>query len=291
MESLENRQLFAASFTLTDCSFSPTVNCANVTARGFHFGWWADTSAFTTPAGFDDSKARMVMLARIAENGGIAPWTGKTIPPRTPTILDFGADEGHDLTFYTQRLRWFKQFAPHVKVAMIGVRWGVLDFLRETVAYPTAQDQAAIDADLSAGADFAGAMDFLPIYAYMLGPAGLDRDLKFIENSAADFKKAFPGKTVVTWTWGVYHPSWNPPGTLLSDVDTQRLIQTCMDNSDGIIAWGPQSDNEKLTSMALQMSGVPTGLIFESNVRPPQPNLYDARGLVPELFSSEPILA
>src|SRR5439155_6039692 len=218
MESLEHREMFTATFTLNDCSFSSTQASANVVAPGFKLAWWTDTSAFSNPDGtFDDSKTRIAKIAKIAENGGTAPWTGKAIPARTPTILDFGGDLGHDLNFYTTRLKWFHQSAPHVKVAMIGIQWGVYNFTRDVVANPTTQQQATIDSALSAGASFVGQMDFLPLYAYMLGPTYVDRDLKFIQLASADFKKAFPGKIIPTWTWGAYHTAWNPPGSVLSD--------------------------------------------------------------------------
>lgn len=235
------------SFRLLDASFGSNANGGG----GFQHAWWPGQAGLSPGNGkFDPSYTRITNLAKIAKNGGRAPWNNELVAPGTPTFLDFETDAGRDAAYYKKRFDWFHQTAPNIELGVYGLAIGLDKLNRTQVVNATAKQLAAIDAACQKMAPAVKSLDFLTIDSYMLGPKDVDRDLKFIEAYSSILRRNFPDKPIVTWTWGAYHPNWNKAHTVLSDQVMQRYIDTCMRFSDAMLVWGPKSDNTKLKSMS-----------------------------------------
>lgn len=192
-------------------------------------------------------------MAKIAEHGGIAPVTHQKITPGMRVFLDFEDDETESPSWYVQRLEWFHQAAPDVKVGIWGMPFGMSNMDEVMVASDTPQAISQIDANLQTWAPVINQLDMITVSAYLLSTSTVSTTLKMISVLGGEYHKVFPGKQVVCWMWGAYHTNWNPPNDVESDSVTQQYIQTAMDNCDAMLVWGPDADNVKIEKMAYQM--------------------------------------
>jgi hypothetical protein len=240
------------TFPLYDSSFTPGV-AAHTTAQGFQRVWWTGSADLSGSAGFDPSQATITKIALIAKNGGISPVTNQVIAPGTPVFLDFETDETESANWYQQRIKWFHQAAPNVKVGIWGLPLGWAGLDEDIVASDTPDVISQIDDNLRAEAPYLNNVNMITLSAYLLGPASVNTTLKWISVLAGEYHKMYPGKEVVCWMWGAYHTSWNPANDVASDAVTQEYIQTAMSNCDSMLVWGPDADNVKIKQMAYQM--------------------------------------
>lgn len=226
----------------------------HATPQGFKAVWWTAEAGLMDSAGkYDPSKTVIQNIAKIAEHGGVAPITGQKISAGEPVFLDFEVDETESVSWYQQRIEWFHEAAPNVKVGIWGLPLGWSGLDEDMVASDTPQIVSQIDANLRAQAPLIDQMDMITLSAYLLGPASVNTTFKYISVMAGEYHKLFPGKQVVCWMWGAYHIAWNPANDVEPDSVTQQYIQTAMNNCNAMLVWGPDADNSKIEKMAYQM--------------------------------------
>jgi hypothetical protein len=240
--------------TLTYPLYDSTWGTNHTTAPGFQTVWWTGEADLDDSSGkYDPSQAVITNVAKIAENGGTAPVTGRTIAPGTPVFLDFEMDETESVSWYVQRLQWFRQAAPDVKVGIWGLPFGWSGMDEDIVASDTPAVVSQIDSNLQSWAPLVNQLDMITLSAYLLAPASQNTTFKWISILGGEYHKMFPGKQVVCWMWGAYDASFNPTNDVEPDSVTQQYVQTAMTNCDALLAWGPDADNAKLKQMAYQM--------------------------------------
>lgn len=238
-------------------------------APGFKQIWWTAVAGLEDSTGVYDPNEQVIKnVASIAENGGVAPVTQFKIPAGTPVMLDFEVDPNESYDWYAQRLEWFHEAAPDVKVGIWGVAIGWANVGKQDVANDTPATDAAIDANLVAEAPMINQLDMMTLSCYMLNPNTIDLDLKWISVLAREYHKIYPGKEVMAWTWGAYDSSFNPLNDVLPDNVTQEYLQDVMANCDSMLLWGPDADNTKIKSMAYQMDQTLTASASASSATP-----------------------
>ncbi len=243
-------------FALYDTSFDDRYNASDV-YPGFQQAYSTGNSGMHNLADPNEpyaSQKQIDVVAGLAKNGGTVALSGTVVQPGTLTFLDFETDESESTSYYVQRLNWFHQADPGGKAGIWGlpIGWEGLD--RDQVINPTPQVQAQFQANIVKDTPIVNAMDVIIIPAYMLGPSSDARDLQWITALANIYHTDFPGKTVLAWTWGAYHTSWNPVNDVLPTAVTQAYVQTCMNCCDGMVVWGPQEDNNLLRETAVEMT-------------------------------------
>jgi hypothetical protein len=240
--------------TLTYPLLDATWGTNHTTAPGFKAVWWTGSTDLNDSSGkYDPSQAVITNVAKVAENGGAAPVTGRTIAPGTPVFLDFESDETESVSWYVQRIQWFHEAAPNVKVGIWGLPIGWKNMTEDTVASDTPQVVSQIDSNLQAWAPVFSQLDMITLSAYLLGPTSVNTTFKWISVLAGEYHKIFAGKEVVCWMWGAYHTAWNPPNDVASDAVTQQYVQTALSSCDALLIWGSDADNAKIKQVAYQM--------------------------------------
>jgi hypothetical protein len=224
---------------------------------GFQQAYWTGNSGMhnlADPSEAYASQKQMGVVANLTKNGGTVALTGYQVQQNALTFLDFETDQSEPASYYVQRLNWFHQNDPTGKVGIWGLTPGFEGIDRDIAINPTPQFKAQIIAQLKADAPIINAMDVIIIPSYMLGPSSVQRDLQWISTAASYYHEYYPGKPVLAWTWGVYHPSWNPADDVLPADVTQQYVQTCMNVCDGMVVWGTYSDNSLLLQTADEMN-------------------------------------
>jgi hypothetical protein len=101
-------------------------------------------------------------------------------------------------------------------------------------------------------------MDAISPCIYMLGPGCVDRDLAYIKAVVKYCRAKYPGKPVYVFSWGCYHEAWNGPGAMIPDAVNARVADTIWaSGADGVIVWGPWSDNAAWVDALRKRSGAP----------------------------------
>lgn len=236
-----------------------SISIYNSTWGGPSFGkevYWARAAAWSAvgaPGGFDLSRTRVEQLARISRDGGRAINLPQDVKPGSMTVMDF--EDPHltnkSPTFIADRLRWFKQTAPDVKVGVFGLTI-YPEVSSEDCAEMNANSKAYLTRKIMEYRAVYENSDFICYDVYMLHPKDVERDLKCHMEVAKVFRELFPNKPIIPFVWGAYHDTWNPPHSIISDEVMQRYVQSLARDDDAVMVWGEWEDNAKLVEYLQQ---------------------------------------
>jgi hypothetical protein len=200
---------------------------------------------------FGEDRARE--LARLARDGGKKYHNGEVVKPGSILVLDFEsklieAMEPHRLLDVVLAA---KDEAPEIKVGVFGYKLSLLDINLDAWAALTPETVTRFTESIETRRCVVDACDFFNGDVYLLGQKYVARDLEAYTNALNTIRETF-GKPIVPFVWGAYNTAWNPPGTLLSKATLYRYAKMLRESCDGVIVWGPKSDNEGLIQLMTQ---------------------------------------
>jgi len=228
-------------------------------ATGMLPNYWTSMAPFSDGQGnYSPTRPRVEAVAKLIGTGGPTV-DGRNVSPGTFSTLDFELSQNRSPKYMLKRLRWFRKANRSALITLYGYPLLGYGAYREQIINPSPEVTAALAKAAVERAPIARKVNVVTVEAYMLGPQYLERDLQYLEAGARLMRQAFPNRPVYAWAWGAYHTNWNPAGSVLSETDSWRYVDVLKRNFDGVIVWGPKSDNTMFTQMLMGQRERPLG--------------------------------
>lgn len=183
-----------------------------------------------------------------------------TTPPlyaQTLALLDFeaiiGTQGGREIII--NYLDHWRASAPNIRTGFYPFGWTSsmpFDWNRNSFMNPDPLLKKRLTAAKVYTQPIAKRVDYISPDNYLLGPAGFDFDISYIEKMAKFYYSY--DKPIYPVIWGVWHTTWNPPIQKDGKSWYRRpnreqygvLLKTLKKFCDGCIIWGPWEDNKDM---------------------------------------------